>query len=69
MPVAAVRQVATKASCTAGRHTFMVQDIQPGPDGSGPAEMTAAGGLMFLAASDDLHGRELWAAVIDFVSP
>ena len=42
--------------------TFLVQDLQPGPDGSAPAEMTAAGGLVFFAATDEVHGRELWAA-------
>ena len=42
--------------------TRRVLDIRPGPDGSFPAELTAAGDRIFFTANDGQHGRELWVS-------
>jgi ELWxxDGT repeat protein len=41
--------------------TFMVQDLNPGPAGSGPFELTPVKNTLFFSAADQAHGRELWA--------
>jgi ELWxxDGT repeat protein len=38
----------------------MVSDIFPGLESSWPSHLTAAGGRLFFAALDELHGAELW---------
>lgn len=41
--------------------TFQVSDINPAPGaGSDPAELAAAGGLLFFSANDGTSGREPW---------
>jgi ELWxxDGT repeat protein len=40
--------------------TALVSDIIPGPQSSQPADLTAAGKLLFFTADDGVHGRELW---------
>jgi len=40
--------------------TRLVSDIVPGPLGSNPSGLAAAGGRLYLAADDGIHGRELW---------
>ncbi len=40
--------------------TRLVRDIQPGPLGSDPQELTRAGGLVFFSAETSAAGRELW---------
>jgi ELWxxDGT repeat protein len=42
--------------------TRMVADVQTGPEGSGPEEMTEAIGRVFFRAWDDDAGWELWAS-------
>jgi ELWxxDGT repeat protein len=54
-----------------GQAPVMVKDIAPGPEScgswaytysayEGPAELTAAGDLVFFFADDGVHGHELW---------
>ncbi|MCP3097334.1 hypothetical protein LZ198_00450 [Myxococcus sp. K15C18031901] len=43
---------------TAG--TWLVEDIQPGPQGSYPDEFTVLGDTLFFAADDGVNGREPW---------
>ncbi len=40
--------------------TFRLADLAPGRDASSPAEITAEGPLLYFAADDGIHGRELW---------
>lgn len=40
--------------------TVMVDDIIPGPEGSGPSELTLVSNDLFFVAEDNSHGRELW---------
>ena len=40
--------------------TRLVADIEPGPEGSVPRELTVAGPRVFLQAYDHVHGTELW---------
>ena len=42
--------------------TAMVQDINPGPAGSGPWDITDVNGLAFFIADDGVHGYELWVS-------
>lgn len=42
--------------------TRRVADLRPGPEGSGPHELTAAGARLFFVADDGVAGRELWAS-------
>ena len=45
--------------------TVLVKDIRPGPGGSEPRWLTAAGGRLFFTADDGAsggHGRELWVS-------
>lgn len=59
-----------------GEGVFRVGDLRPGPRGSEPRWLTAAGDTLFFAADDGSHGRELWrwrpseaaALVADLVS-
>ena len=41
-------------------NTAMAADINPGPEGSGPAGFTAIGQAAYFSANDGRHGRELW---------
>jgi large repetitive protein len=43
-----------------GPGTMMVDDIHPGPDGSGPSGLTGMGRAMYFSANDGTHGDELW---------
>lgn len=38
----------------------MVADINPGPAGSNPADLTALNGTLYFSANDGSHGAELW---------
>ena len=40
--------------------TWMVSDLNPGPEGSGPIGLGTPGGFALLAADDGSQGRELW---------
>jgi len=40
--------------------TYLLKDINPGPQGSFPAQLTAVNGALFFAAFDGDHGTELW---------
>ncbi len=42
--------------------TYLVKDINPGPDGSYPGDLLAFDGKLYFAANDGLHGRELWVS-------
>lgn len=42
--------------------TALVKDINPGPNQSFIAGMTAIGGRIVFSADDGVHGRELWAS-------
>ncbi|HEY0740649.1 MAG TPA: ELWxxDGT repeat protein, partial [Chryseosolibacter sp.] len=42
--------------------TVMVKDINPGPDGSFPEELTNVNGKLFFVATNKTHGKELWAS-------
>jgi ELWxxDGT repeat protein len=39
---------------------YLVKDIRPGSDGSGPRYFTNVNGTLFFKAYDDAHGGELW---------
>lgn len=39
---------------------FLVRDIQPGADGSGPLALINVNGTLFFWADDGIHGTELW---------
>jgi ELWxxDGT repeat protein len=43
-----------------GENVFRVGDLRSGARGSEPRWLTAAGGTLFFAADDGVHGRELW---------
>jgi ELWxxDGT repeat protein len=40
--------------------THLVRDINPGPNGSTPWDLTAVGQDVYFVADDGVHGRELW---------
>jgi ELWxxDGT repeat protein len=40
--------------------TFLVQDINPGPNSSNPTNLCNVGNTLFFAADDGVHGVELW---------
>ncbi len=40
--------------------TSLLRDIYPGPSGSGPDHLTAAGNKVLFVADDGTHGLELW---------
>jgi ELWxxDGT repeat protein len=40
--------------------TFIVKDIRPGANGSGPAQLTSHQGALYFVADDGTSGRELW---------
>src|SRR5688572_31433056 len=40
--------------------SVLVKDIEPGPDGSYPDELTAVGSTLFFTAYDSPAGPELW---------
>jgi len=40
--------------------TVMVQDIQPGANGSEPKELIDHNGVLYFSANDGVNGRELW---------
>jgi ELWxxDGT repeat protein len=42
--------------------TFMVQDINPGPHGSYPRQLTNVNGSLFFEATDGTHGYQLWGS-------
>ena len=42
--------------------TFLLRDVNPGPDSSSPTELAAAGGRVFFSADDGVHGNELWVS-------
>jgi ELWxxDGT repeat protein len=47
--------------------TMLVKDIFPGrgpfgPNGSGPASLTAVNGRLYFTADDGVHGREVWSS-------
>src|SRR5262249_15616881 len=42
--------------------TFLVKDIDPGPDSSNPTFLTNVNGVLFFKANDGTHGFELWAS-------
>jgi hypothetical protein len=41
--------------------TGIVQDINPGPAGSAPSQLTVVGHTLFMTATDLSHNTELWA--------
>lgn len=43
-----------------GTGASRVADLEPGPEGSHPAELTPFGSAVLFRASDDVAGRELW---------
>jgi hypothetical protein len=42
----------------------MATDINPGPAGSDPRDITAAGQVAYFSAYDRAHGRELWKLAV-----
>jgi ELWxxDGT repeat protein len=40
--------------------TWMIKDINPGPNGSFPAQLTTIGTLIYFTANDGVHGVEPW---------
>lgn len=40
--------------------TYMVKDIEPGPNGSSPREYTLVNGVVYFTATTADYGRELW---------
>jgi ELWxxDGT repeat protein len=42
--------------------TVRVADIAPGPDGSNPRQLTAAGNRIYFTADDGVHGDEPWVS-------
>jgi ELWxxDGT repeat protein len=40
--------------------TFLVRDINSGPNGSAPESLTNVNGTLFFSAGDGTHGHELW---------
>lgn len=38
----------------------LVADVLPGPTGSAPRNLTVCNGLLYFAADDGIHGRQLW---------
>ena len=40
--------------------TLLVLDIYEGAASSNPSSLTAVGDMLFFAADDGVHGRELW---------
>ncbi len=42
-------------------HLHMVTDINPGPVGADPANLTTLGGSLYFTANDGVHGSQLWA--------
>jgi ELWxxDGT repeat protein len=49
--------------------TGLVADINPGPAGSFPGNLTAVGATLFFDANDGSHGDELWKAVAPVAPP
>jgi ELWxxDGT repeat protein len=45
-------------------NTHMVTDINPGPDGSDPEDITVTGQTAYFTAFDPKHGRELWKLTV-----
>ncbi len=45
-----------------GEHATLVRDIYPGEKSSSPYYTVAIGNLVIFAATDPVHGRELWCA-------
>jgi ELWxxDGT repeat protein len=45
-------------------NTHMAADINPGPDGSDPADITVIGQTAYFTARDPAHGRELWKLTV-----
>ncbi|MEI6156406.1 MAG: ELWxxDGT repeat protein [bacterium] len=45
---------------TSGTTTELVEEIQPGPNGSDPGSFAALGDWLYFAADDGTNGRELW---------
>jgi len=45
---------------TDAANTILARDIRPGPLGSNPFNLTAAGGFLYFGASDGVLGNELW---------
>ena len=43
-----------------GAGTVLVKDVSPGPGGSFPLELKAAGGWLYFEAQEETAGRELW---------
>jgi ELWxxDGT repeat protein len=43
-----------------GAGTLLVKDVQPGPYGSYPRELTVVGGVLYFAATDASSGAEIW---------
>ena len=40
--------------------THPIEDVNSGPEGLEPSDLTVADGRLFFAANDSVHGRELW---------
>lgn len=49
--------------------TRRLQEIAPGPAGSGPRGFTPAGSRLYFSADDGVHGRELWSLPLDPLGP
>jgi ELWxxDGT repeat protein len=45
-------------------NTRMAADINPGPAGSDPQDITAVGQVVYFSAFDRAHGRELWKLTV-----
>lgn len=45
--------------------TFRLADVNPGPAGSQPRQLTKVGRRVIFVADDGVHGRELWVATPD----
>src|SRR5689334_7919758 len=52
--------LSTSSSSGAQLSPVLVKDINPGPGGSYPLEITNVNGTLFFTANDGSHGWQLW---------